>query len=93
VRLACDLGFGSGCVRRAHHTNDRVVASGPGPRGAQTGLTLTQGVTVLIDGHNVDGLTGANGHPAETYLAKFFDFPDELTLEEIDKGRLEELCQ
>jgi len=44
----------------------------------------THHVTVAVTGHCVDGLTGAQGEPAETYLVQHFKRPDLHVIEDVD---------
>lgn len=42
-------------------------------------------VTVHASMHRVDALTGADGHPAASYLDTYFQFPDELQVLPIEE--------
>lgn len=48
-------------------------------------------VTVGAAKHCVDALTGVDGHPEESYLAEYFDFPKSHTMRTVEAGEWEVL--
>lgn len=52
---------------------------------------VTVHVTVGTAKHCVDALTGVDGHPEESYLAEYFDFPKSHTMRTVEAGEWEVL--